>query len=103
MRLTVRLKKPSHFTRRKGWVPGWVNFETVVLKLYGPVRSGLGFGSYIQADINCPPQYLAFACPSCRNPDGTYRVEVVLNHNGKTLAPFLASGLKEMDVTEVES
>jgi hypothetical protein len=35
--------------------------------------------------------------------DGARLIEVNANHNRKNLEPFFASGLLEMDVTEVES
>lgn len=36
-------------------------------------------------------------------PDGSFRTTVLVRQNAKTLAPFLESGLSEMDVRETES
>ena len=99
MRLLVRLSKPSRYWKRR-WYEDYVTFECVVQRLHGPVISGRGFGAFIMADVELPPQYEEHGHPLRRNEDGTYRVEVIVNHNAKTLAPFLASGLDEMDVRE---
>ncbi|MDR5856623.1 hypothetical protein P9239_00270 [Caballeronia sp. LZ062] len=99
MRLLVRLSKPSMYHRGK-WRPDYATFECLALRLHGPMVSGKGFGAFIHADVDLPPQYARYASEQRRNPDGTYRVEVIVNHNAKTLAPFLASGLIEMDVRE---
>ncbi|MFM0326100.1 hypothetical protein [Caballeronia glebae] len=99
MRLSVRLTLPSRNYRGK-WRDEWVSFECIVVRLHGPVVSGRGFGAFIHADVEVPLKYMPYASESRRNPDGTHRVEVILNHNAKTLAPFLASGLDEMDVRE---
>lgn len=100
MRLLVRLSKPSRYWKKK-WHADFVTFECVVARLCGPVRFGGEFGAFIMADVDLPEQYKENASELRRNPDGTYRVEVIVNHNKKSLAPFLASGLSEMDVREI--
>lgn len=99
MRLLVRLTKPSLYIRGK-WRPDSVTFECVVQRLHGPMVSGKEFGAFIHADVDLPEKYEKYASDQTRNADGTYRVKVIVNHNAKTLAPFLASGLKELDVSK---
>jgi hypothetical protein len=70
------------------------------VRLRGP-ESTLAHGkrgaTYIRADIELPEKYRSEKLLDLWNPDGTYPVEVVVNHNRKTLAPFLASGDLEWD------
>lgn len=100
MRLEVRITKPSRRVRNR-WRDDCVTFECVVQRLIGPVRSGRGIPPYIYADIDLPDKYLKDAICTPRNPDGTHRVEVVVNHNRRSLAPFIASGDLEWDVREL--
>jgi len=76
-------------------------FECLVVRLRGPVhelRDGKNSSSWIYADVELPQQYREYALLGAWNADGTYRVEVVVNHNRKSLAPFLTSGDLEWDV-----
>lgn len=105
MRLLVRMfsfrpmvkMREGRWRRRQAPIPD-VMFETTVVRIIGPVSGGL-----LSADGFLPEKYAAHALPHRFQPDGTYRFEVHANHNRKTLEPFFASGLLEMDVTEVES
>ena len=91
VRLLVRMVKPS--TRRgRGWRDSCVVFECVVKRLIGPVSRMRGFPDLLYADIDVPEKYREHAVLDCWNADGTYRVEVLVDRNAKTLAPFLASG-----------
>jgi hypothetical protein len=81
-----------------GWRDEYVLFECRVMKLIGPVRGSRGIPDYIHADVELPEKYRENAMKSGWNDDGTYRVEVNVNHNRKTLAPFIASGDLEWDV-----
>jgi hypothetical protein len=73
-----------------------------VTRLYGPVREShlkgeMGRG-YIWADIVIPDELKPHVSVAGFNADGTIRVQVWVNTHRKTLAPFFASGLDEMDV-----
>ena len=100
MRLLVRMRKPSACSAR-GWRDDYALFECLVTRLIGPVQRVRGFADYMRADVDLPEKYREHAMQSGWNKDGTYRVEVVVNHNRKTLAPFIASGDFEWDVKEV--
>jgi hypothetical protein len=76
------------------------------VRLRGPESNfahGKRGATSIRADIELPEKYRNEKLLDLWNPDGTYPVEVVVNHNRKTLAPFLASGDLEWDVREMES
>jgi hypothetical protein len=98
LRLLVRMMKPS-VRKGRGWRDDYVTFECAVKRLIGPVQKMRGHADFIYADIDLPEQYREHAL-NCWNANGTYRVEVVINHNAKTLAPFLASGDVEWILTE---
>ncbi|WP_156429502.1 hypothetical protein [Burkholderia sp. TSV86] len=70
-------------------------------RLIGPVRSGRDIPAYIFADVDLPEKYLKDAAGMRRNSDGTHRVEVIVNHNRRSLAPFLVSGDLEWDVRDL--
>lgn len=91
--------KPSTCKRGR-WRDDYVLFECAVARLLGPVIRGRGIADYIRADIEMPEQYRHHAMLGLWNEDGTYRVEVLVNHNAKTLAPFIASGDLQWDVRE---
>ena len=104
MRLLVRMHNPMYgvSTGRNRWrrrysPDQFVSFETTVTKL---IRTDSV--STIRAHGFMPEKYHDKTFESFYHPDGTYSFEVWINHNAKTLAPFLASGLKEMDVREAE-
>jgi hypothetical protein len=103
--LLVRLRLPSAWRARR-WREDYEIFECVVVRLRGP-ESNFAHGergaTYIRADIDLPEKYRNEKLLDVWNPDGTYPVEVVVNHNRKTLAAFLASGDLEWDVREKEA
>lgn len=100
MRLLVRMVQSSRRAGR-GWRDEYAMFECLVTKLVGPVKRARGVPDYIYAHVELPDKYREHALKSGWNEDGTYRVEVSVNHNRKTLVPFLASGDLEWDVKEV--
>jgi hypothetical protein len=87
----------SNRWRRRYSPDQFVSFETTVTKL---IRTDSV--STIRAHGFMPEKYRSKTFERYYHADGTYSFEVWINHNSKTLAPFLASGLKEMDVTEVD-
>ena len=97
MRLLVRMLKPSN-RQGRGWRDDYALFECVVARLIGPVQKIRGTADFIYAHIELPEKYREHAMTSGWNEDGTYRVEVVVNHNRKTLAPLLSSGDLKWDV-----
>lgn len=99
MRLLVRMRKPSVRTKLR-WRDEFVTFECVVKRLIGPVSRMRGMADLLYADIEVPEKYREHAVLNCWNANGTYRVEVVISHNAKTLAPFLASGDDEWNFAE---
>jgi hypothetical protein len=78
-----------------------IGFTTKVDKLIGPMKPGgrMGAGT-IQAIGHLPPMYQKYGFDDRRQPDGSYLFDVAVWDNRKTFAPFLASGLLEMDVRE---
>lgn len=101
MRLTVRLLLTPKYHRLKGYVPQYISFESVVLRLHRPLNSSAALAIF--ADVDVPDKYRPKANPSRRNADGSYRVDVIVEQNRKSVADFLARGITEMDVREVES
>ncbi|MEW9586260.1 hypothetical protein [Paraburkholderia sp. DGU8] len=100
MRLIVRLRLPSTWLGRR-WKEDYEIFECVVVRIHGPEKRfshGKAGATYIRADVDLPEKYRTQKLLDLWNPDGTYPVEVVVNHNRKTLAAFLASGDLEWDV-----
>jgi tRNA G46 methylase TrmB len=97
LRLLVRLVKPS-IRKRRIWRDDYVQFECRVLRLIGPIHRASDVPDYIHADVELPDQYHEHALRSGWNSDGTYRVEVRISHNSRTLGPFLSSGDLEWDV-----
>jgi hypothetical protein len=95
-RLTVATR-PGR-ARRKYNPDNFAMFETNVTRLFK--RSP---GGTLYAYGFMPEKYAPIAMQAYYQPDGTYLFEVNENHNRKTLEPFFASDLDEMDVTEVES
>ncbi|CAE6811422.1 hypothetical protein R69746_05638 [Paraburkholderia aspalathi] len=102
MRLLVRLRLPSILVGNR-WKEKYEIFECLVVRIKGPesnIAHGIRGATYIRADVELPEKYRNQKLMDLWNPDGTYPVEVVVNHNRKTLAPFLASGDLEWDVRE---
>jgi hypothetical protein len=102
VRLMVRITLPGTFSGRF-YRENYETFECRVVRLRGPVRSWRGRNTHsrpdwIYADAILPEQYREYAREGAWNQDGTYPVEVVINHNLKSLTPFLASGDLEWDV-----
>lgn len=100
MRLVVRLRLPSTWQGRR-WKEDYEIFECVVVRIRGPEKTfthGKHGATYIHADVDLPDKYRTPKLLDLWNPDGTYPVEVIVNHNRRTLAPFLASGDLEWDV-----
>lgn len=104
MRLLVRMSNPRvgrlfgrNGFRRRYMPDRFVAFETTVTRL---IR-GKAVGT-IWAHGFMPDRYHDKTFEQFYNPDGTYTFEVNINHNAESLATFLASGLAEMDVTEVD-
>jgi hypothetical protein len=105
MRLLVRMHDPRETVRiaRRRWIARYrpqhfATFETTVTKLIR--RDSI---STIYAYGFMPEKYAPLAIAAYYQPDGTYLFDVVINHNRKTLMPFVESGLLEMDVREIES
>lgn len=104
MRLLVRMYDPresNHGSRRsrpRRSPDQFASFETTVMKLIRgkseSVIHGYGF---------MPEKYAHLTDQRFYQKDGTYLFEVWINHNRTTLAPFIESGLLEMDVRETES
>ncbi|MBR8030812.1 hypothetical protein [Burkholderia vietnamiensis] len=100
MRLVVKMSLPAvrHWRHFRA---NWVTFECRAVRLRGPVRQGTPAKpapAWIYADVIVPDKYRDQAAPHAWNPDGTYPVEVPVNWNAKTLAPFIASGDLEWNV-----
>lgn len=100
MRLLVRMRDPreSNPRGRNRWTRRYspdkfVTFETTVTKL---IR--IDSVSTIRAHGFMPERYRHLTLDYYFNADGTYTFDVWINHNGKTLDAFLASGLLEMDI-----
>ncbi|HEF4838919.1 TPA: hypothetical protein SAO52_003678 [Burkholderia vietnamiensis] len=90
MRLLVRMELQLRhlvFAKREPYE----EFECVVVRLHKPIVYVRGRPSFIHVDVDLPDRYAALSSPRQRNADGTYRVEALLKHNRKSLAPFLAS------------
>lgn len=97
MRLLVRMELQLRhlvFAKREPYE----EFECVVVRLHKPVVYERGRPSFIHVDVDLPERYAALSGPRQRNADGTYRVEALLKHNRKSLAPFLASDASTLDV-----
>lgn len=79
--------------------------ETTVLRLVRPNAFHYGASDWIYVDAIVPTdERIAIRADDPRwLPDGSFRTRAPWFYNKATLATFLASGLKEMDVTEVES
>ena len=102
MQLLVWMKSPRKMIRTR---PGrWrmsrmglpdVLFETSIVRVVGPVRAGM-----VHADGFLPDRYAAHALSDRIQPDGSYRFDVEVKKNRRSLADFLASGLIEMNVGE---
>lgn len=86
MRLLVRMSLSS---RR---ADSYATFECMVIRLRGPVIKPKRGGAYLKADVILPVQYRDLLQKRNLNDDGTYRVEVPVKSNRRSLAPFLASG-----------
>ncbi|WP_060148890.1 hypothetical protein [Burkholderia ubonensis] len=102
MRLVVKMSLPA--VRHWRYVrENYATFECRAIRLRGPIRRGTPshpMAAWIYADVIVPEQYRDKAAPHAWNPDGTYPVEVPVNWNAKTLAPFIASGELEWDVRD---
>ncbi|NDV77061.1 hypothetical protein [Burkholderia cenocepacia] len=100
MRLVVKMALPSiHHWRYLR--ENYATFECRAVRLRGPVRHGTPSKpatAWIYADVIVPEQYREKAASHAWNPDGTYPVEVPVNWNAKTLAPYLV----RMDGGELE-
>lgn len=94
--MLVRMVLPSTLKGRR-WKESYEIFECLVVRLRGPVHTHTK-SHFIHADVDLPDKYREKAMPGMFNPDGTYPVEVVVNHNRASLGPFLASGDLEWDV-----
>lgn len=102
MQLLVWMKSPRKMIRTR---PGrWrvsrlglpdVLFQTAIVRVVGPVRGGM-----VQADGFLPDRYAAHALSDRIQPDGSYRFDVEVKKNRRSLTVFLASGLIEMNVGE---
>lgn len=79
--------------------------ETTVLRLFRPSTFHYGASDCVYVDAVVPSdERISIHSYDARwRPDGSFRTRVPWFYNKTTLAPFLESGLKEMDVTEVES
>src|SRR4051812_49418688 len=106
MKLEVRAAMPntpiemSKGRWRRRWIRDeFVSFQISPVRLIGPERS-TGKGYVIKAEAPLPEKYERYASQFTRLPNGNRIFEVYVNHNRKTLAPFLASGMTEMAVTE---
>jgi hypothetical protein len=105
MRLLVRMfdprlivvQRPGRIRRRYN-SDSIVTIETKVTRIFRDKPGGT-----LYAHGFMPERYALIARPECYQSDGTYLFEVNEVHNRKTLEPFFASGLNEMNVTEVES
>lgn len=102
MQLLVWMKSPRKVIRTRAgrWRVGRVGlpdvlFQTSIVRLVGPVRSGV-----VQADGFLPDRYAAHAVQDRIQPDGSYRFDVEVKKNKWSLAEFIASGLIEMNVGE---
>jgi hypothetical protein len=100
LRLLVRMTKPSTRVGLR-WKSHYETFECLVVRLRGPVLKARDVADFIHADVELPEKYREDAMQSLFNADGTYQVQVVVNHNAKSLGPFLASGDLEWDVREM--
>ncbi len=105
MRLLVRMYDPRlTVVQRSGRVRRRYNSDsirTIETKVTRIFRKKPGGTLYAHGFM--PEKYALIARQECYQPDGTYLFEVNEVHNRKTLESFFASGLIEMDVTEVES
>lgn len=107
MRLVVKMSLPSirHWRYLR---ENYATFECRAVRLRGPVRQGTPSkpaAPWIYADVIVPEQYRDKASPHAWNPDGTYPVEVPVNWNGRTLAPYLVrmdAGETELNVEDQE-
>ena len=97
-----RIGGSNRFSRRYRTDGRHAQFLISPYRLIGPVIY-TGNGAIIYADAPMPDKYAAFADLFTDMGAGNRRFPVVVNHNRNSLAPFLASGLLEMDVTEVKS
>ncbi|TCK39668.1 hypothetical protein B0G84_5008 [Paraburkholderia sp. BL8N3] len=107
MKLEVRAAMPNSVVEmskgrwRKRWIRDeYASFQITPVRLIGPERS-TGRGYVITAEAHLPEKYERYAGNFVRLPNGNHLFTVYVNHNAKTLAPFLASGLDEMDVREI--
>lgn len=99
MQLLVWMKSPRKLikTRPGRWrvsrlgLPD-VLFQTSIVRVIGPVRGGI-----VQADGFLPDRYAAHALSDRIQPDGSYRFDVEVKKNRRSLTAFLASGLIEMN------
>lgn len=104
MRLLVRMLDPRETSETR---PGrtvrryspdrFPLIETTVVRLVGPVRGGS-----LRAYGFLPAKYAHLAFRHLYRSDGMYLFDVAVKRNRRTLAPFLASGLVEMDVRDIE-
>lgn len=102
MRLMVRMTLPLSRTGRRG-SQNYETFECKVVRVRGPLqrrREGRDAAAWIDADVNLPEKYRAYASARLFAADGTYPVEVPVNWNRKSLAAFLASGDAEWTVED---
>jgi len=75
-----------------------MQFETVVRRVRR-AAGGKRVPDTVEADVDLPERYLGDVALAARNDDGTYRAEVQVKVNTRSLAAFLASGDLEWDVS----
>ncbi|SDI65027.1 hypothetical protein SAMN04487926_12142 [Paraburkholderia steynii] len=86
MRLLVRMRLSE------SRADSYATFECMVIRLSGPLTKPKRGGAFLHAEVILPVQYRRLALAKDWTDEGTYQVEVPLQFNRKSLAPFLASG-----------